>query len=586
MEHAPPKTWIIPTRWRPLIVLALFGGFASFMLWERVQATAGLFWAFAVSTALFGFWLGWLFLRMKREGTELTIDFRPRLPHWIQMLIHGSIFVYWGLHWEGVFEHMPLIAAQVLFAYLMEMCLAWTQYRNFRLGFGPVPIVGSTNLFLWFKDPFFGAQFGMLAVSYLARQFIRWEREGQKIHIFNPSAIGLAVAAAIVISGGWVHHTWGAEISITLGSGPYAFEQLFLAGALVMVFFDVALMTMSAAVSMVLIGLVYYQLTGVWFFVDTAIPIAVFLGMNLLLTDPVTSPHSEGGKVLFGVLYTTGVMGLYIVLREMERPATGGDPGLTAAFFDKLLFVPILNVAAVLIERVGRKLLPIERIIGSLQGYAKRGVYLGIWVGAFMIIRPQLVEHPGASVAFWEQACTEEKPWACDNVRRLQYGPCEGGDGAACHNLGVVYEFGEGTQKDVELAAGFYSRACELKMGEGCSNLGALLMTDSERPDKAQEAMKLFTKACELNSGTGCLRLGSMFMHAMGVPADPPKGRSLFEKGCTANSGQACHLLAQAELAGQGGAKAPKQAVEHLRKGCTLKFAPACDQLKIMGVAP
>ena len=46
--------------------------------------------------------------------------------------------------------------------------------------------------------------------------------------------------------------------------------------------------------------------------------------MNLLVTDPASSPKSSGGKVLFGMLYGLAVF-MYDVLRTMERPALGDD---------------------------------------------------------------------------------------------------------------------------------------------------------------------------------------------------------------------------------------------------------------------
>ena len=39
------------------------------------------------------------------------------------------------------------------------MLLTWTRRRPFGMGFGPIPIVFSTNLFLWFRDDWFALQF-------------------------------------------------------------------------------------------------------------------------------------------------------------------------------------------------------------------------------------------------------------------------------------------------------------------------------------------------------------------------------------------------------------------------------------------
>jgi hypothetical protein len=44
-----------------------------------------------------------------------------------------------------------------------------------------------------------------------------------------------------------------------------------------------------------LFGLIYFWATGIYFFYDSYIPIAVFLGMHLLFTDPSTAPRTDLG---------------------------------------------------------------------------------------------------------------------------------------------------------------------------------------------------------------------------------------------------------------------------------------------------
>ena len=41
------------------------------------------------------------------------------------------------------------------------------------LGFGAFPIVFSITLFFWFKDPWFYWQFVMVAIGFLAKEFLR-----------------------------------------------------------------------------------------------------------------------------------------------------------------------------------------------------------------------------------------------------------------------------------------------------------------------------------------------------------------------------------------------------------------------------
>ena len=87
--------------------------------------------------------------------------------------------------------------------------------------------------------------------------------------------------------------TWGQTIASGLNVPTYMFETIFFVGVVVQILFGTTLVTMGAALTVWGIGVAYFHLTGWWFFNDTHIPIAVFLGMNLLITDPSTSPVNK-----------------------------------------------------------------------------------------------------------------------------------------------------------------------------------------------------------------------------------------------------------------------------------------------------
>ncbi len=48
---------------------------------------------------------------------------------------------------------------------------------------------------------------------------------------------------------------------------------------------------------------------------------------------------------------------------------------------------------------------------------------------------------------------------------------CELKDGRGCFNLGRLYYYGEGVEKDLTKAAYFYSKACKLGSQEACEAL-------------------------------------------------------------------------------------------------------------------
>ena len=117
---------------------------------------------------------------------------------------------------------------------------------------------------------------------------------------------------------------------------------IFLCGIVVQYFFSVTLMTLAAAAVLSLLSLSYTMMTGVYLFVDTTVPVAVFLGLHLLMTDPATTPRSSLGKTIFGGLYGAGAFVAYIILEAT------GSPG----FYDKLVVVPFLNLLTPFLDRL------------------------------------------------------------------------------------------------------------------------------------------------------------------------------------------------------------------------------------------
>ncbi len=87
------------------------------------------------------------------------------------MIMHSCVYAYWGWYWREVYHEIPLIAAQVFFLYVLDMLVCWSRRDKWILGFGPIPIIFSMNLFLWFRDDWFYLQFVMVA-HYRVRQGI------------------------------------------------------------------------------------------------------------------------------------------------------------------------------------------------------------------------------------------------------------------------------------------------------------------------------------------------------------------------------------------------------------------------------
>src|SRR4051794_13841939 len=324
------------------------------LLQERRVASASV----AGAALLLLAWSGLLF-GVLRRGQKVTLEIALRRQHYLQACQQGAVILYWGYYWREVYHAAPLIAAQLLFAYAFDSLLSWTHRRTFLLGFGPFPVIFSITLFLWFKDDWFYWQFAMVALGFLAKEFLRWTRDGINTHIFNPSSFPLAFASVLLLIANASQTTWGAEVAQTQFYPPQMYLAIFLFAMPGQYLFGVTSMTMSAVVTTYVFSAAYYAATGSYYFSDSHVPIAVFLGMHLLFTDPATSPRTELGRILYGVLYGLSTVLLYSVLIR------AGMPG----FYDKLLQVPLLNLSAKLIDRLA----PALRSLGG-RGLAHRSL--------------------------------------------------------------------------------------------------------------------------------------------------------------------------------------------------------------------
>lgn len=433
----------------------------------RVSQNLTLTWSFWAAVVVLLVWQLSIFLtaRRQQETREFLIVLRPQ--HYVQAMVQVSVYLYWGYHWQPVYDHAWLIAAQLLFAYSFDILLAWSRRREYTLGFGPFPIILSINLFLWFRDDWFYMQFLMVALGFMGKEYVRWQREGRGVHIFNPSAFALGLFSLVLLLTNTTSLTWAQEIASTLTLAPNIYTFLFLAGLVVMYFFSITLVAGFAAITLFGFSALYSATTGVPYFLDSEIPAAVFLGLHLLITDPSTSPRTPLGKSIFGVLYGLGVFGLYKLLGMFGLPT----------FYDKLLCVPLLNLSVIAIDRVvnsikSKTLVNVGR--ASWFGGRLNLVHMSIWVVLFSVltvIGKTDGRHTGDSLPFWQQACADNLPNACDRLLLLQTTYCGDNAAWACNELGLNYRQGNLMAANAELAYRYLSRACELKFKVACANL-------------------------------------------------------------------------------------------------------------------
>lgn len=472
-------------RWVPL---ATTGAMLLVSLTPRVQQNAVLGLSFLAAATALLVWQAVVFAQTRgTPGPSFTLA-APRAQHYVQALCQLSVYAYWGWHWSPVYDYAWLLVAQLLFAYTLDMLLSWTRRGTYVLGFGPIPIIFSTNLFLWFKDDWFYLQFLLITVGVMGKEFVRWQREGRLTHIFNPSAFTLGLFSVVLLMTGTTHVTWGQEIASTLSLAPHIYVFLFLMGLVVLYFFSVTLVTMMAATVLMTLSAAYSAVNGVPYFLDSEIPSAVFLGLHLLVTDPSTSPRTPLGRLVFGVLYGLGVFGLYTLLGVLGQPT----------FYDKLMCVPLLNLSVPWIDRwvlgLGERpllhRLGLDAPLGRLNP-AHMAVWIVVFLGATALGKTD-GRHTGDSFPFWAEACAANRPNACRRLLQLETTYCNDNSGWACNELGLHHLDGKLRPADPALAQAYFAKACEARFQPACLN--ALDSTTVARADPRTLDLRLLLR--------------------------------------------------------------------------------------------
>jgi hypothetical protein len=460
---------------RPLAMpLACSVGLALLGFVPPIRDDANFFWSLQAAAGLLLAWLAVVYVSAARAGRSLTVQIALRPQHYVQACAHTSIFLYWGWYWPVVYdEAIPRIISQLVFAYAFDMLLNWSQRDGYTLGFGPFPIIFSTNLFLWFKPGWFHLQLAMIAVGFAGKDLIRWQKDGRRTHIFNPSSLTLSIFSVGLILTGTTNITWGQEIAITQFFPPHMYLFLFLIGMPGQFLFGVTTMTMSAVLTTYLFGLAYFAATGTYYFYDSYIPIAVFLGMHLLFTDPSTAPRTELGRLMFGALYGLTAVALYTVLTDMGVPS----------FYDKLLQVPLMNLSIKAIDRFASSpmLAAIDpaRLGKALAGRRRNLAYISVWGTAFVAmyaVQGVGDTHRGQFLPFWQQACSTGSTRACAYLANVESIYCNAGSGWACNEWGILeHQFVKAgiDRGDADPMTAF-SLGCENGAEYACDNRNAL----------------------------------------------------------------------------------------------------------------
>ncbi len=465
--QAPTKSSLL----RPLALpLAFIVALAGLCVLPQIRDEAGVLRAFLLAAGALLAWTVVLAVVTLSKGRALSFQVVLSKQHYIQACIQISIYLIWGWYWRQVYAEAPLILGQLLFSYAFGLLLAWSRGQGYALGFGPLPIVFSINIFIWFRSDWYYLQFLAVALGFVGKELIHWQKEGRSVHIFNPSTFALCVVSlALIFTGTSDSLTWGRQIALSQFFPPHMYLFLFLVSLPVEYLFGVTSMTLAAVATTYVFGLAFFAVTGTYFFYDSYIPIAVFLSMHLLITDPSTAPRSELGRLIFGSLFGLTVVLAFQILDSLDLPSAP----------DKLLSVPFLNFSIQYIDRIAARLsrsklfgwLDPARLAPSLQGRPRNLAYMAVWAALFAFMSSvQAVgdDHPGQFVPFWLQRCQAHNARACDWLNRQENAYCAARSGWACNEAGAhALE----TQHDHAAAANLVEGGCALGYMPACGNV-------------------------------------------------------------------------------------------------------------------
>ncbi|MBI1274125.1 MAG: hypothetical protein GC131_08610 [Alphaproteobacteria bacterium] len=352
----------------PLLALAFLGASCLPLFFPSVQASSGVFYAMAGGNILLALSLGAIFLRNRALLRQGFAGLGFKMVHLVQVIVHLSIYAYWGYYYAGVIDQAPLIVCQILFGYLIHMAVSLARSGRFTLDLSVLPIVFSINFFVWFKNDFFWAQLLMVAGAVLGKAFITRVMGGRKAHIFNPSALAMAVVIWGAIAFEYLYALHTITIVASFEIIPHFFTYIFIVGAVSLFAARVALVAFGAFATLIATNALSLVLTDVPLMPSLVHP-NIFLALTLLITDPATAPKTKIGQLLFGISYGLSVIFAYALLSWMGKPT----------LFDKIIFVPVLNYLAPCFDRIR---LPIRaRVDGASPAMA--ALFLAFYTAFF-----------------------------------------------------------------------------------------------------------------------------------------------------------------------------------------------------------
>jgi len=145
----------------------------------------------------------------------------------------------------------------------------------------------------------------------------------------------------------------------------------------------------------------------------------------------------------------------------------------------------------------------------------------------------------------------------------------------SCNNLGVCYQRGSGTTKDLARAAQQYDKVCTMGLGIGCYNAAELA---EDLPALAASSAENLKRACERGYALGCRK-------AWRRSADLKQLLALAARGCELEDTPSCNVKALVLAATAPSSPTLRESIVELTQSCSQQATTSCATLGLLYVA-
>ncbi|WP_372999115.1 tetratricopeptide repeat protein [Sulfurimonas sp.] len=171
---------------------------------------------------------------------------------------------------------------------------------------------------------------------------------------------------------------------------------------------------------------------------------------------------------------------------------------------------------------------------------------------------------------------------ATDEQKKSFKTECSKGDTLSCYNMGLMYDYGDGsTAEDDNKAIGFYLKACDKNFYESCSKAALLYEEGKNVKQDMKKAFKLYSKACGGEDGFACHNV-AVYYSKMKTEALKKISIAFYDKACNAGYSESCIYLGRMYRDSRSVKRDLQKAKEKFDLACEANNYLGCKELRIL----